>query len=175
MRIIVHFQLFQVLFSTVVSGFWRQIPHLSEGPKYIMYFSPPFKHETTADGRVTNYLRTFSTDVWKSNSGRGCRSRPLDCLTSYSPAGVLSSPHLLFCTYKTHFIPPTPTRQNCFVWSGWRRWCEHNSRLLKTFEPENFHSGNYFTPAGSIKWFCRRLLSLPLKATTLFQVSYCHS
>jgi len=37
------------------------------------------------------------------------------------------------------------------------------------------HSGDYFTPAGSIKWFCRRLLSLPLKATTLFQVSYCHS
>jgi len=30
------------------------------------------------------------------------------------------------------------------------------------------HSGDYFTPAGSIKWFCRRLRSLALKATTLF-------
>jgi len=28
---------------------------------------------------------------------------------------------------KTHFTPTTPTRQNCFVGSGWRRWCGHNS------------------------------------------------
>jgi len=39
---------------------------------------------------------------------------------------------------KTHFTPPTPTRQNCFIGSGWRRWCEHNSRLLRTFATENF-------------------------------------
>jgi len=47
-----------------------------------------------------------------------------------------SPPHHLFHTVTSNLqrfgTPPTPTRQNCFVGSGWRRWCEHNSRLLKT-------------------------------------------
>jgi len=46
----------------------------------------------------------------------------------------------LLLAFKTHFTPPTPTRQNCFVGSGWRRWCEHNSRLLKTFATESFET-----------------------------------